>query len=366
MKRFILKILIFALPVLGWFIIEAFLPSHTFTYRPWEALMFQTPLNVGRTFHPNSEVKMKSEGELGHHTRHAVLKDEYWRTDSIGNRNDSFIKSPDVLIIGDSFIAGIAITQDSTITNQLQHELGNDMTVYNISPDHFYELDSYLKNKIIEAPQTVIYSIVERFEPRPLRYSNNIPAPDASVKTKIKDALKEDPMLVKMSILLDKSLRQYSKSWVQARISGIKPDSIPGIEGSNMFFLHGENQTYNEDNLQQVTNTILTYKAYCDSIGSNFIFLPMPNKETVYYDYVPFPRQPDYLLKLDSLLKEKDIQSINTLKLYNDYRQTHSSLLYHLDDTHWTPRAIRLVAKELAKTINFNHHLLVQEKMPQE
>ena len=57
------------------------------------------------------------------------------------------------------------------------------------------------------------------------------------------------------------------------------------------------------------------------------------------------------MANLDSILKENDVKTFNVLQLYNDYRQSNTKLLYHLDDMHWNPNGVQLVSKEIAKTI---------------
>ena len=83
-------------------------------------------------------------------------------------------------------------------------------------------------------------------------------------------------------------------------------------------------------------------------LAAAFLYVPMPNKESVYYDFIPLNKQPDYLFKLDSILKEANVSTINTLEIYNNYRKINSALLYHLDDTHWNSKATDLVSKEIA------------------
>ena len=134
MKRFLTTTVVFTVPLLIWVFIEGLLPSSAFTYRPWEALDFQTVFHLDRTFHPNTELRMKSVGQLCHHTEYAVTKEETWITDELGNRNNTFIKDPDILIIGDSFAAGCAVTQDSIITNMLYAALDGQMKIYSIAP----------------------------------------------------------------------------------------------------------------------------------------------------------------------------------------------------------------------------------------
>lgn len=93
---------------------------------------------------------------------------------------------------------------------------------------------------------------------------------------------------------------------------------------------------------------IVSYKKYCDSIGVEFLFLPIPNKETVYYKNVPFETQPDYLFKIDSILNYRKVESINSLKIFNDSKK----YVYHKDDTHWNYEGVNLIANEIVNFVN--------------
>jgi alginate O-acetyltransferase complex protein AlgJ len=354
MKRFFTTTVVFTLPLLLWFVLEGLLPSYAFTYRPWEALDFQTVFHLDRTFHPVTELRMKSVGQLCHHTEHAVTKDETWITDEMGYRNNTFIKEPDILILGDSFAVGCAVTQDSVISNMLYAKLNRQMKIYNLAPAEFSELDYYLKSNTITKPKKVVYLKSERYVPRPMKYYRE----RGGLKSEIKDKIKGYSAFSRLSIFLDKSLRHYSKNWVQARLSSQKGDGIPGIEGSNMFFFNEEKYRHDVNmvkdftiDLKRTKDIIVSYKEYCDSLGIEFLFIPMPNKATVYYEFVPYKEQPGYILKLDSMLRAENVKTINSLKLYNDYRKLSDELLYHLDDTHWNSNAISLVSEEIAKTI---------------
>lgn len=115
------------------------------------------------------------------------------------------------------------------------------------------------------------------------------------------------------------------------------------------FFLEGENQKYNFDHIDNVSKTIISYKKYCDSISVDFIFLLLPNKETVYFDKVPLENQPDYIFKLNSILEANGVRTINTLSLFNNARKNTNNYFYHVDDTHWNSTGVKLVADELTK-----------------
>ena len=346
MSKFILKISVFLSPIFLWLIIEALLPLTTFTHRHFEALSFQSKVIREYAWYPNIESTMLAEGDLCHHTSNSIKKEEYWKTDKLGFRNDNFIQSPDILIIGDSFIQGSSLSQEQTITNTLISKLKNKLTVYNMAPSSMSQFNRLLKRKVIKKPKILIYSIVERHIPSYIKIINY-----TSV-SKIKTFIKKVFGIYNFNVYVDKALKNLSLKWMKARVFGKVGNGVQSLNGSNMYFLSGTSQKYCEQSLHQTYNVIKTYKSYCDSLAIDFIFLPMPDKETVYYDYVPLAKQNQYLFQLDSLLKSSNIKTINTLKIYTDYRKVHQKLLYHIDDTHWNKNATELISIEILNTID--------------
>ncbi len=332
MKKFIIKTIIFALP-LTFFIFEVFLPLNIFTYRPWEALRFKSKRDIAYPYYPNRNMMMYSKGDLCFRTDNEIIKQENWKTDDLGFRNDFFIKKSEIILIGDSFVTGSSLPQDSTLTNLVRNKLNTK--VYNLSPVTFSSFIYLLNNNIIEKPKLIIYSIVERDLPRSIKITN-----------------KKFKKTNSTEIIKDRVSRNYLFKYLKSRITNSHGNGVPGKYNPKMFFLNGINQEYHYKELDNVVSTLSTYKKYCDSIGVDFLFIPMPNKETVYYKNVPFKNQPNYLLKLDSLLNLKGITKINTLDVFNNYvRKNSGDYLYQLDDTHWNSNGVKLIADEISKFV---------------
>jgi hypothetical protein len=329
------KYIIFILPIFGLLSVELFMPLNTFTHRPWEALLFKS--NKTMFFYPNQQLDHQSVGDLCHHTQFAIEKNENWITDKLGFRNDTFIKKADVLLIGDSFMVGSSIPQDSTMTNLLKEKLNNP--TYNIAPAGFTDFIDLLKQGVIKKPKIIIYSCVESSIPSPIKISK---------ETRFTEDVSS------FSVFKDKVKRLYSLKYINSRVTGKHGKGVQGVIASRMFFLHGKEQNYHYDKIMNIAKTIQSYKDYCDAIGVDFIFLPVPNKETVYFDKVPLKSQPVFLFTLDSVLREKKIKTINTLELFNNYRTSNSNIIYHLDDSHWNARGVDLVTEKIAKFISIN------------
>lgn len=324
-------------------LIEAFLPSTLFTFRTWEGVLFTPKIPHLSPFYPNSTTFMKASGDLCHHTDKAVMKTEYWATDHLGFRNDEFVKKADILFLGDSFFAGCSLNQKETIANKVKYNSETNLSVYNMSPGSFIHFDYFLKKNIIEKPDYLVYSIVEREVPDPF-----FPKDESFTHKWVFKILS----CCNISMYLDKALKFSSLNWLKSRGNDLKGAGIPSNLDSNMFFLQGINHKHNASDLIKTVSSIKTYKSYCDSLDIKFIFVPMPDKESVYFDLVPYENQPNYLFQLDSLLNLDGISTINTLQIYNDYRKTNKQLLYHLDDTHWNSNATELISNEIIKLVD--------------
>jgi hypothetical protein len=338
MKKFLLMLLAFFAPVILLMVIEVLIPPNTFTFRPWEGLKYSTTVPTYCQFYPNQSLEMDAVGDLAHHTDKAVHRTERWVTDKLGYRNDAFIEQADVLFIGDSFIAGTGLTQDDLLSNKLRKKMGKDFKVYNMAPSSFAKFDYFLRLGIVKKPKMIIFVMVERHLPDPF-YKK----PTSGIKSK----LVHHPIFGSLTAIADKAFRFSSLKWLNARIHHYYGNGLPAVNDSTMFFLEGFRQKHARSDLARTVRTIQSYQAYCDSLGIKFLYLPMPDKETVYYEQVPFAKQADYLVREDSMLEALGVTTFNTLGLYNDYRKTHSEVLYQPDDSHWNPRATELVAEEL-------------------
>jgi hypothetical protein len=336
MFRFLKNIVLFILPVIVLGSIEVILPLNFFNYRPYESLLFLSSTDF--VFYPGKKLDMLSVGDLCHHSGNAVVKNECWKTDALGYRNDRFIKDPDILLIGDSFIVGSSITQDSTLANCIKNEFHDSITAYSLAPASFLRFVSLLNGGIIHKPSLVIYSAVERKIPPPL----TVPALAKSAHAAHASVL---------DVILDRATRFYSIKYLHARLLHRKGEGVNGVDSTNMFFVTETTEHGAGEYAVQTAESLSGYKKYCDSIGIQFLFLPVPKKETVYYDYVPLEKQPGSLAVLDSLLNEHNISTINTLQAFNNHRKNNGELIYHLDDTHWNARGVEITAKNICRYV---------------
>ena len=174
MKKFVLKVLLFSAPFLLIIGIELFvLPIDFFTFRVWEALLIRKIQSiVPGHFYPCMELtKLETGGDLARHTPFAIPKKVKWMTDRYGFRKkDSEGMKPQVVIIGDSNIAGQGLTQEEMLSAVLEEQL--KVSVYPYAP--VGSINTFLKDLQFEKdpPQVVIVSYIRE------RYPQYCPSPN--------------------------------------------------------------------------------------------------------------------------------------------------------------------------------------------
>ena len=190
---------------------------------------------------------------------------------------------------------------------------------------------------MIKKPKVIVFVKVERNIPPIINESNKTMVYNTTSYT---------------AVFKNRIKRLYAREFLKARINNDNGKGVRGTSNSKMFFFKGVNQKDNKNNISETVRNIISYKEFCYALGIKFIFMSVPNKETVYFDKVPFEYQPNYIFKLDSILNSKDILTVNALKVFNNYRSSHTDLIYHLNDSHWNSKGVNLIADELLKNLN--------------
>ncbi|WP_374441855.1 hypothetical protein [Epilithonimonas sp.] len=346
MKKFILRTFLFSLPFLAVEIAQAFLPINFFTHRLHEAIIYSSK-NIPHNYpiYPNQKGKMTGYGDLCFNTKYAIPKDESYITDELGFRNDKFIKNPDIIIIGDSYTMGATLNQSQLLANQMMKNSDHKYSVYGMAPVNFSILDKMLKLGVINKPKYIIYERVERGEIPKLEHFKN------SIADRLDYNYKNLWALGNMNVFLDKIFRAYVNNYAKAKITGSKGTGTQSRVDEKLFFYNTKEINPSDEWMNINISALESYKKYCDSIGSKFIYLPMPNKETIYFDKIPINKQPDYLMKTCRILKQKQIDYYPTVDFYNKFRSQDNRMLYQLDDSHWNALACELISKEMIKKI---------------
>jgi hypothetical protein len=365
MKRFFLKSILFLIPFLAAIGIELFvLPIDFFTFRVWEALVIRKYRNIlPGEFYPDMEITKIEEGDLAHHTRFTYKREVKWMTDRYGYRKQNSRRNrSEVVIIGDSNIAGSGLTQEDILSEVLERKL--KVSVYPLSPA---SIDTFLKDRRFknDLPDIVIISSAERFifsldpfkgssKKVQTRFKKQI----REIKYRFKNQIYENRLIQSVGVCLDRLYKEPMLHYLRASLrrigcshfQRIYSNSISSKYGS-IFFLQGAdaNKDIPKEKFDEAVRVIKTYDDLLRSQGIRFIFLPIPEKENIYYEYLQ-TKKPVFLEQFISTLKNSGIETVDTQKAFDDaFRK--GVLLYHPDDTHWNENAVKIAADLIKELI---------------
>jgi len=346
LKKFILKTVLFLSPLLLIEILQGFLPINFFTHRFHESITFNSNI-IPHNFplYQNQKGNMIGSGDLCFNTKFEIPKDESYITDKLGFRNDQFIENPDILIIGDSYTMGATLSQAQLLAKRIMENSNHKYSAYAMAPVDFSMLDKLLKLNIIQKPKYIIYERVERGKIPKIEYFEN------SLNNRLEYKYYDFWSLGNANVFLNKIFRGYVNNYAKAKIMGSQGSGTQSKVQENLFFYDTRHLNPSQEWMNTNINSLESYKKYCDSMGSKFLYLPMPNKETVYFDKIPVEKQPDYLFKLGNILKQKNIPYYPTIEFYNNFRKKDNRMLYQYDDSHWNAFACNLMSGEILKTI---------------
>lgn len=363
MKKFRRRLLLFLSVPLLIVLTECILPPQTFTFREWEALANYYPYFAYGDFYPDQQISMTEYGDLGRHTPYEIPKQTTWKTDALGYRNEKYIVNPDIILTGDSFFAGSSLTQDSIVGYQLQRMLDTirpGSTVYNMAPEGFEKLNYYLRSGIFQKPKIILFEMLERNIPQ--LYTSNLEE-GLSFKNRLRNRIinflpYQVPMymdrIIKLSLLRYVSAKINPAEWKNHTASAVALKKENLLHPKMLFYKNGAQDDNDRPEVYSNAVTVLrSYKTYCEKRNIQFIFVALPDKETVYYDQVDKDRkQPVFLFKLDSILRKNNISTVDVLTTYNQYRNAKpGEVLYQYDDTHWNAAGVRIATQALAGKI---------------
>ena len=119
---------------------------------------------------------------------------------------------------------------------------------------------------------------------------------------------------------------------------------------------------WNKTQLEKVVSNINAIQSFCQKNKIHFQLLICPSKQSIYSEFLPNHYLKKYNNRYDQLLNAFP-DAINLKKLFLEYKNTSSKLLYYKTDTHWNLLAGAIAAKALSKKLsssfpniaNFNH-----------
>lgn len=348
-------------------VIELFvLPINAFTFRPWEALVVERFHSVlPGPFYPNMELTMIAEGGLGHHTEYAVGKKVKWITDRYGyrKRNEN-VDIYEIVVIGDSHVAGAALTQDDMYSEQL--ERSTRFKVYPLAPA---SINTFLNSSRFKnnPPDIVIFEIGEHKITRlpDVQVIENDAGGRIGIKSAVEIFFRKNQRLAVLCDRISKRimLRYFVKtiSSPKKRLPLVFKSFFPRYskmarrqkQPKILFLETNVCNNISQKKIDEVVQRIKRYKEALNERGIRFIFFPMPEKENIYWKKFALKKEPVFLQRLIHRLKKEEVEVIDVEMTFKKASEENGVLFYHTDDTHWNAAGVGLaveVTKKLLKT----------------
>ncbi|MGB7341751.1 MAG: hypothetical protein WBC91_22835 [Phototrophicaceae bacterium] len=314
-----------------------FLPVDFFNFRVWEALL-PHKLTFDGIFYPNHYIQKIEHGDLGLRTSYSVDYPVIWQTDGYGFRySGGELEAIDLVIIGDSFTVGSSLTQSQTLAAQLTTDTS---IVYPYAPA---TINQYLSDGrfVDNLPEYVLVQRVERNLGRPFCIGA-IPEPrPISEPANIWDHI---------SIQLDIAYRtrEYANRYISSQFNELRPPIVN--PDTRMLFLSGSIRPPDLD-IALLTEQMLRCQQWFQDRGSTLIFMPVPDKETIYFEDIPMASRADLNIEqrqqvLRNLIASTSTAGIPTIDLLSAFTTAADTdrIIYQLDDTHWNADGVSLAA----------------------
>jgi len=252
-------------------------------------------------------------------------------------------------------VAGTGLTQEDMFSEVLEDLLG--VGVYPFAPE---TMNGFLQDiRFIEdPPEIVILAVFEHNIPGLFpKVAQQFVTPSSFYQNvfKIRFLMMTNPIIQAASVTLDRMIKAPMLYFVRAQVRRffVKPTvSLLLSSDGRMAFLEGvsANHPKPQATLDQSVERIRSYAAALKARGIRFIFLPVPNKENIYYDLLPLEIKPIFLDQLNEVLTLQGIETLNIQKRFEEARREGESL-YLTDDSHWNETGVKIAARLAAERI---------------
>jgi len=347
MKKFAFRFVLFLSPFILAIAIELFvLPIDFFTFRVWEAVLVKNFRKfLPGPFYPNMKIEKIEEGDLAHHKIFAVKKKVVWEIDQYGYRKKNTDRSKhEIVIIGESNIAGSSLTQKDMLSELLEEKL--NVSVYPLAP---VTITAFFKKKrfINHPPDIAIFASIERLIPYiempklPRKKKSN------ALVSKLENKIEDNRFFQSIAVFLDRLSKGNMLNYLRAGLRRIVSNSRDTPPRRNpLLFLNGKPiiPAITKDHFDRIVQVIEGYDHLFKQRGIRFIFLPIPNQENIYYEQYAVKEKPVFLKNLITELRNKGIESVDTQTAFEEAHREDSASLFHADDSHWNPKGVQLIA----------------------
>jgi hypothetical protein len=342
------------------------LPKDSYFYHPWEYMMGSFRYNIPRT---NERMELTGYGDLANMLgvpAYRNLRNFVWTNDHFGKRNADSTQhdAPKIVVVGDSFMASAADSDESSFVTQLQ--MHTDASVYGYVPS---DMSVFLRDPRFQEmpPKTVLWGRVER---NTLGSNGEIETilNDTSCfmevstwdrwekvsKDAVKSAIGGFVEYAQLSILrrtMQQSLRNMIYVWTGQHTKNVL--LVPGEtmlfhdRGAAVLASPGEHREFDI-----VANAIAHVRDCLEARGTRLIFMAIPDKEHIYAEWLGREAPtPDPLLVLEQELDERNLDFVSLVKRFQEEGAPGKDILYWSDDTHWNARGIEVGVEEVVKLL---------------
>lgn len=302
--------------------------------------------------------------------------------DTLGfvNRPYDALATPDVVVVGDSFMTVGSL--ENTFASQLADRSG--LFVYNralLGHGPFVSLENYLDDPrhINKPPRFLVWGFAEReISPKTflrlyhaMTWRDEITR-DGEIELDRLQAGRNvyvhwkslSPAQLKSSLPAT-SLFTQTAQWIWNRTScllfgRLHPDLIPAstdvLDGPMLFYRYHVEAIatrLSDDDVVMVAKAIKELNALCRKRGMTLIVMLIPEKEQMYRDWIPAryhtpenPLPPSSIGAIEVALRDAGVHVVNLIPVFNE-ATAQGKRVYWRDDTHWKPEGISMAAAEV-------------------
>ena len=350
MKKFIKNIVLFLLLIQLLCIAEVLLPDNFFTYKTGESIRAGYTTIYGPHF-ANHQIKMPEYGGLAYGSKFSKSREITTKIDALGFRNDSVMKNPDVVLIGDSQIVGVGSDQSEILSQRIMQKIPQ-LKVYNMAasdPKMFHQI---INDGLVNKPKMVILESIEREIPD---HTFDVRLRSPKLASTLKTCA-QSPKFLSFAKAFAKYQRFYLPNYLRSNLFGRKafPQSI---KDENLFFYEGKEveQNFSDQDIEKMAQEYKKISQFFEQQGIKFAFMAFPNKETLYWDHVPLDQQPNFLQKFNKALINKGVQVIDVLPSLQKFKNQNNKIYTYIeDDTHWNQNGMQLASEQMVLSITQN------------
>ena len=117
-------------------------------------------------------------------------------------------------------------------------------------------------------------------------------------------------------------------------------------------------ETISELGLQNIVHNLEMMQKFAEQQGSQFILAVVPNKNTVYPEYMPdnYRQFSNHIFLNDILAEKNSVNTVQLEKILSETRRNTPELLYHKQDTHWNNMGALIGYRAIMDSTGLEYH----------